>query len=97
MEEQVKIDFFKKLDKALLEDYKEEIKAFGEEANQPSVLSELLRMGEDYGKTLNEEGGGEMEKDKTESKSPFFKRLDKELLKDYKKAITALEEPEEPT
>ena len=44
-----KKDFFWELDKVLLEDYKEEIKVFGEEANQPSVLSELLRMEEDYG------------------------------------------------
>ncbi len=38
----MKADFFKKLGKALLEDYKEEIKAFGEEANRPSVLENLL-------------------------------------------------------
>ncbi len=46
-----KAEFFQELDKVLLETYKERIKEFGEEANQPSTLlrlSEALKREEEY-------------------------------------------------
>ncbi|KKM19576.1 hypothetical protein LCGC14_1654290 [marine sediment metagenome] len=38
-------EFFQELSKELCKIYKEQIQGFGEQANQPSVLSELLEEG----------------------------------------------------